>query len=1056
MNLTKTSVKRPLTILMVFAIVLMFGGIGYNKMPQNLMPDIDMPFVLVTTQWPGAGPEDVDEQISEKIEERLSAVSNVKMTMSRSSEGFSMVGAQFEYGTDIDELLNDIRSKVDSVQSSLPDDVNKSTVQKMDMNQQAIASIVVTGNKDSDAVVKYAEDVIQSKIESVDGVTQADIKGANNSQVNIVADPAVLSNYGVTIDTIKGILSASNKTFPYGTITQGDDKITLRGIDKLEALEDIKCIQIPVGTTGQTVRLDKICDVNLGKVEEKEVYRYNGESSLYIDIQKQQDANTVQVMKKVKKYVEELNEENPGFKLEIVNDTSTYIVSSINDVIKNLMLSSLIAFIVIFAFLKSFRASFVVAVAIPTSIIGAIALLYFTGETINMVTLSSLVIAVGMVVDNGTVVIENIFKYRKNPKLDLDDATIDGTRTVTNAIVASTLTTVAIFLPILFTEGFTKIMFGALAKTLIYALSLSLIVAITLVPSVFVKLSGGKKGGKLVEKPAPIFDKVSELYQKLINTALKHKIIVIITSIAMLVGSLGIVATGAIGMDFMSSGDEGRISISIKLPDGLDLEPSNYYVSMVEERIADIPEIKTVMTNFASGNNRASINVELVSTDERKKSTNDIEKEIVELVKTVPDCEINVSASDSAMGGSGGGVSIQLSGEDLDVLETICDQAEAKLKALDGFRNVTSTLSDASKEAQFKIDKRKAQEYGVNTSGLAGMLRLAINGDNVTTATIDDYKLDVNLRLKETSVDNIEDIKQLKVQSSKGEQIPIGAFADIKIADGLKSISKTDGKYSITVSAKVDGKDLNSANREAMQAIGEIDMPKDYGQDVDGEAKMMGEAMEGLVFSMIIAIILVYMVMVAQFESFNKPFIIMFSIPFAFVGVVLALLISRISLNVVGMLGAILLVGIVVNNGIVLIDYIEQLRDSELADKVTLEDLVAKGCSSRLRPVLMTTATTIVGMIPTALGFGDSGAMMQPLGVVIIGGLTVSTLVTLVLIPTIYLIFNKIGKKFTGRFNKITKSISNKFSRGNKNLEAKSITSNSNNSNNIDNEIKNN
>lgn len=1056
MNLTRTSVKRPLTIIMVFLVVLMFGAIGYNKMPQNLMPDIDVPVVMVQTQWAGAGPEDVDEQISDKIQKKLASVSNVKTTISQSGQGFSMVVAQFEYGTDLDEILNDIRSKVDSVQSDLPDDVTKSTVQKIDMNQQAIASIVVSGNSDSDASMKYAEDVIQSKIESIDGVTSADINGGDKSQVNITADPAVLSTYGVTIDTIKNILSASNKTFPYGTITQGEDKITLRGIDKLESLEDVKSIQIPVGTTGQTVRLDKICDVEYGKVEKDSIYRYNGEESLLVDVQKQQDANTVKVMQKVRKIVDELNKENPSFELEVINDSSEYITSSIKDVIKNLGLSSIIAFAVIFAFLKNMRASFVVAIAIPTSIIGSIALLYFTGETINIVTLSSLVIAVGMVVDNATVVIENIFKYRKNPNLDLDDAAIEGTKTVTNAIVASTLTTVAIFLPIMFTEGFTKIMFGALAKTLIFALSLSLIVAITLVPSIFVKLSGGKNGAKLEEKPSPIFDKVSEAYQRLIGVALKHKVIVVLTSIGLLVGSLVIVATGAIGMDFMSSGDEGKVSISIKLPEGLDLEPSNYYVSMVEEKIADIPEIKTVMTSFSSGNTNATISIELVDAKERKKTTDEMEKQIAELVKTVPDCEISVSASDSSMGsmGGSGGVSIKLSGEDLDVLEEICNQAEDKLKALPGFRNVSSTLSDASKEAQFKIDKRKAQEYGINTAGIASTLRLAINGDNVTTATIDDYKLDVNLRLKESSVDNIEDIKQLKVKSTTGQEVPLGAFADIKMADGLKSISRTDGKYAITISAKVDGKDTASANKEAMAAINEIDMPKDYGQEASGQAEMMNEAMSGLVFAMVIAIILVYMVMVAQFESFNKPFIIMFSIPFAFVGVVLALLISRISLNVVGMLGAILLVGIVVNNGIVLIDYIEQLRHSELVEHVTLEDLVAKGCSARLRPVLMTTATTIVGMIPTALAFGDGGEMMQPLGVVIIGGLSVSTLVTLVLIPTVYLIFNKIEKKLKGRFKGISEKMSNKFSRKNKKLEPKTISPSSNSSKKEDNKIE--
>lgn len=1020
MDLTKTSVKRPLTIIMVFLVVIMFGYIGYTKMPANLMPDIEVPVVMVTTQWAGANPQDIDEQISEKIEEKLSAVSNVKSTMSVSQESVSMIVAQFEFGTDLDEILNDIRSKVDSVQSSLPSDVTKSTVLKIDMNAQAIGQLVIAGNGSSNDLMKYAEDTIQAKIESIDGVTSANINGGDKSQVNVIADPAILSNYGVSLDTIKGVLSASNKTFPYGSITQGEEKIVLRGIDQLNSLEDVKQIQIPVGN-GSTVRLDRLCNVEYGTVEKEAVYRYNGQDSLVIDIQKQQDSNTVQVMQGVHKIVDQLNIENPEYNITIVNDSSEYINSSINDVMKNLILSAIISFVVIFAFLKNIRASLVVAIAIPTSIVGAIALLYFTGETLNLITLSSLVIAVGMVVDNATVVIENIFNYRKDGTFNLDDAAIQGTKTVTGAIIASTLTTIAIFLPIMFTEGFTKIMFGALAKTLIFALTLSLIVALTLVPSIFVKLSGGKNGEKLKEKPSPIFDKFSEYYRKLLSLALKHKIMVVVISIIMFIASLAIVATGTIGMDFMATTDEGKLSISIELPEGLDLEPSDYYVYMAEEKIADIPEIKTVMTTLQSGSNTASLSIELVSNKERKKSTKDIEKEINDRMTTVPDCKITVSASSSMVGGSGD-LSVSLKGPDLDVLEIITNQAKEKLEELEGFSNVETSLADVTQEAQFKIDKQKAQEYGVNTTGIAGLLRTAINGTNVTTATIDDYKVDVNLKFKDTSIDTLDDIKQMKVMSQTGIEVPIGAFADITMEDGLKSINKTDGDYSISISAKVEGLDTNTASKLAIKTINDMNLPRDYEIDLGGSAEMMNDAMGGLVFAMIIAIILVYMVMVAQFESFSKPFIIMFCIPFAFVGVVFALLITRATLNVVGMLGVILLIGIVVNNGIVLIDYIGQLRETKIQS--TLEEIVAEGSAARLRPVLMTTLTTIVGMIPTALAFGDGGEMMQPLAVVIIGGLSVSTLVTLILIPTIYLIFDKLENKFNNRINSIMEKIS--------------------------------
>lgn len=1022
MSMTKTSVKRPLTIIMVFLVVLMFGGIGYSKMPANLMPDIDVPVALVMTQWSGAGPEDIDDQISEPIEKSLSSISNVKTTVSKSSEGVSMVVAQFEYGTDVDEKLNDIRSKIDTVKMTLPDDVDTPSILKMDMNAQAIAQIVVSGEGSSDDIMKYAEDTVQVKLESIDGITSADINGGDKTQINVIADPTILSSYGVSLDTIKGLLSATNKSYPYGSITQGDDKIVIRSVDKVEALEDIKAIQIPM-SNGETVSLDKICTVEYGTVDKQSIYRYNGQESLVMDVQKQQDANTVQVMKNVNSKISELNNENSQFSLKIVNDTSEYINSSINDVMKNLILSAVIAFFVILLFLKSGRASFVVAVSIPTSIIGAIALLYFTGETLNMVTLSSLVIAVGMVVDNATVVIENIFKYRKDPNLSLEEAAIQGTNTVSTAVMASTLTTVAIFLPILFTEGFTKIMFGSLAKTLIFALTLSLIVALTLVPSIFAKLSGGKNGVKMEEKPSPIFDKISEGYKNIIVLALKHKAVVILISVGMFIGAIVLGATGAIGMDFMSSGDEGMVSISIKLPEGLDLEPSDYYVSMAEEKVSDIPEIETMITQIGSGSamgsggSTASISLDLVSSKERKRTTDEIEQDVVERLKVIPDCEINVSQTSSMSMGGSGDAQVDIKGPDLDVLEEIVNQAKANVEKVSGFRNIETSLADSNKEAQFKIDKRKASLLGINTSSIASTLRTAISGSDATTVTIDDYDYDVNLKFKDSSINSIDDIGQIKVTSASGQQVPLNAFAEIKMADGLKSISRTDGDYSVSITAKADNMDTSTASRLLTQAVNEVDMPRDYSIDVGGSAEMMNESMSSLVMAMVIALILVYMVMVAQFESFSKPFIIMFSIPFAFVGVVIALVISRISLNVVGMLGAILLVGIVVNNGIVLIDYIGQLREAKVQG--TLEDIVAKGCAARLRPVLMTTMTTVVGMIPSALAFGEGGDMMQPLAVVIIGGLSVSTLVTLVLIPTVYLIFDKIENSLRSKFGQI-------------------------------------
>lgn len=1013
MSITRTSVKRPLTIIMVFVIVLLFGIIGYMKMPSNIMPDIDIPVVMVQTTWQGAGPEDIDKEVSKPIEKALSSVPGVKITTSQSGEGYSMVVAQFEYGTKINELLNDIRSKVDTVQSTLPDDVSRPTIQKLDINSQAISFIIVEGEGSTDDIMQYAEDIVQPKLESVDGINAADIQGGDKTQINVIADQAVLRNYGISLDTIKGILASSNKTTPYGSITQGQDSLVLRGVDKIESLEDVKSIQIPTNE-GETVSLGTICSVNYGPKEKDSIQRYNGRPALRMDVKKQQDGNIVQVMDKVNKTVNQLNKENEQFKLTVAYDESSYIKTSIKDVMLNIVLTACIAFGIILVFLKSLRASLVISISIPTSIIGAIALLYFTGETLNMVTLSSLVIAVGIVVDDAIVVIDNIFKHRREDNmLDVEEIAIKGTKTVSNAIMASTLTKIAIFLPIMFTEGFTKIMFGALAKTLIFALTLSLIVSMTIVPSIYAKLSGGKNATKMQEKPTPLFDKISSFYEKMIHWSLKRKTIVVLTSFGLFIGSIVLGFSGLIGMDFMSMGDQGMVQVSMKLPDDLDLKPSEYYVSMAEKKIMDTPELDRVLTQVDKSS--GTIYMMLTPRTERDRSSSEIEKEVAEKLKVIPDCEITISSG--GMTGSGGSVSINIKGPDLDVLEVLSNQAEEKLKAIPGFRNVQTTLSDTKEEIQFKIDKRKAALYGVNTMGIGSTLRTAINGTDATTVTIDGYSMNINLKLKEDSINSIDDVGKITVTSATGNEVPLSAFADIEIAKGVKAVSRTDGDYSITISGKADGIDTNKANNLAMQAINQLDFPKDYGLDVGGEAEQMNEAMSGLLFAMLISIILVYMVMVAQFESFSRPFIIMFSIPFAFIGVVLALALSRISLNVIGMLGAILLIGMVVNNGIVLIDYIEQLRKSDIEG--SLEEIVAKGSATRLRPVLMTALTAILGMLPSAFAFGEGGEMMQPLSVVVIGGLTVSTLVTLIIIPTIYIIFENIETSVKKKFRKI-------------------------------------
>ena len=994
MNLIKTAVKRPLTIIMVFCVIIVFGFMGYTKMDVALMPDIDMPVATVITTWNGAGPEDIDSQVTDVIEDAVSGISGVDSVNAISTEGMSLLMLTFDYDIDINEAVNDMRNKVAMAKSSLPDDVGDPTISKVDMNASAISNLVITGDVDPMVMKSYVEDTVIPAVEQVSGVNAANKIGGQEAVINVRVNPELINRYGISLSTISSVLSSANLTVPYGTIEDGPNSYTLRTLDKLESVNDIENLQL-TASNGKLLNLKDVASVTYEYEEVNSIHRYNGIDSLLVSIEKQQSANTVQVMEKVRKVVDNLNAENPDYTIIIGEDESEYISSSINNVWSTMAMSSIVAFIILILFLKDFKASFLVALAIPLSIVGAVAALFFTGQSLNLITVGGLVLGVGMVVDNSIVVMENIFKTRERKENSLEDACIEGTSTVGTAIFASTLTTVAVFLPLLFTSGMVAIMFSALSYSIIFALLFSILVAMTLVPSLFNLMGHNKKGKEITEKASPIFDRFKNLYQHFLSFCLGHKLIVIIASIVLFVGSMPLLSR--IGIDMMPSADKGTMSISIELPDGVKYDDANYYVSMAEEKIKDIEEIASYTTSLdlestglmsLSSTSTATIDVSLVSVKERNRSTKAVSKEVKELLATLPDCEVTVSVDDSMMGSSMSGFSLQVTGPDVDILRSVALDIEEEISKIKGLSDVTDSLTDGKTEARLEIDKDKASDYGVAVNSVTSILRLAIEGSDVTTADIDNTTVDINLSIDDNTINSLNDLLAYKVISSKGEQVPIGAFTEIKMAKSASQLRRVDGDYTVTAQALCN------------KAVENLTLPKDYYIGEGRMSEMLNESVQSLIQALIIACLLVYMVMVAQFESFKKPFMIIFCIPFAFIGVIYSVLLSGQSLSMPSFIGMILLVGIVVNNGIVLIDYIEQLRAEGTMD---LKECVAYGAASRLRPVLMTTLTTVVAMVPTILGIGEGSETMQPMGIVVAGGLSFSTLITLILIPTIYL-----------------------------------------------------
>ena len=972
-------------------------------MPVNLMPDIDLPVATVMTSWNGAGPSDIEEQVTDVITEAVSAIGGVDTVISISMESMSAVMMQFDYGTDMTEVMNTVRDKVDGVQYNLPDDAGDPTISQVDINAAAIGTLVVTSDLDSNATMTFAEDTVQARLEQISGITSAEIRGGEVFKVNVKVDPTLLSRYGITMDTVSAVLGSANMTYPYGTLTEGNEQFTIRSFEELTSVEEIETLQLVTGT-GKSINLSEVATVTYERESAVAIYRYNGKDSLMIDINKQQSANTVQIMKKVHKALEELTADNPEYTLVLAYDESDYINESMSSVWSTLFLSAVIAFLVILVFLKSFKASFIVALAIPLSLIGAIAGMYFSGQTLNLISVSGLMLGVGMVVDNSIVVIENIFKKREEG-LELEEAAITGTTSVSGAIIASTLTTVAVFLPMIFTDGMIRMMFTSLSLSIIYSLLFSVFIAITLVPGIFNKM---KVKGNTLGKSGAIFGKIEAGYEKLLRLALGHKFIVLALSVALLISSFAIL--GHIGTDLMPTADKGTMTLSIEVPKGLDITSSDYYVSMAEEKLLGIKEIESMTTSFnnepslSSSGGSGTIAINLVPKAERSLSTKEVANKVREVMATVPDCTFDISLDDSMMTGMGG-FSIEVSGPELHILEAVATDVEEALKPIDGFLDVTTSIADSSEEIRLHIDQQRATEWGVNIASINSLVRMALEGSDVTTARIDGYTVDVHLALKDDVVDSLETLERLTVKSSAtGQEIPLSAFATFEKQTAAKTLNKTDGNYVITVSATLDGLDSGTAQTLADAAISKLVLPRDYNVGQGQQVEMMNESFVSLALALVMAIALVYMVMVAQFESFKKPFIIMFCLPFGFVGVVVSLLLTGTSLSIPSFIGIILLVGIVVNNGIVLIDYIEQLRAET---DMPLIECIAEGSRSRLRPVLMTTLTTVLAMIPMAMGIGEGAETMQPMGIVVAGGLTIGTLVTLILIPTIYLLFER-------------------------------------------------
>jgi len=1019
MSIYRTAVNNPVTTALVFVAFAIFGVFSLMKTSIALFPDFDANVIMVMSSYPGASAQDIETNVTKVLENSLNGVSNLKDLSSTSRENISLLTLQFKYGIDIDDATNDVRDKLDMVSQALPDGASTPTIFKFSADDMPIMILSATAKESLPGLDRILDDRVTTPLARISGVGTVSVSGAPTREILVYCDPDKLQAYGLSIAGISQVIAYENRNVPSGSIDIGNETINLR-VQK-EFKDPSELLDIIVGYRGfNAVYLKDVATVIDGQAE-KEMESYtNGERAATIAIQKQSGANTVNVIKEVKAQMKEIQKDLPSdIRITTVVDSSDNIINTINTLKETIMITFLVVMLVVFVFLGRWRATFIIVLSIPIALLASLMYLYFTGNTLNIISMSALSIAIGMVVDDAIVVLENVSTHLERgekPK----EAAVHGTSEVGISVIASTLTMLCVFIPLTMMNGMAGILFKQLGWIVSIIMIVSTTAALTLVPMLCSRfLHAGRKTGKLYETFfGPInrgLDAISEGYAKLINWAVTHRKTVIFGALGIFVAVIGLLAPG-LKTEFFPTQDQGRLQVTIQLPVGTSQEVSGEFAHNFYERISEeIPEIKVCNMSYgqadsdnsfasmrSNGSNIISMNINVGSMEDRDRSTSDLADIIRRDLAEYP--EVTKAMVSEGMGGIGGAASVEveLYGYDFDVSDRLAAEIQQKMKESGTFTQVTISRDEYTPEYQVDFDRTKLAINGLNSTTAAAALSAAMSGSVGSYFREDGDEYNIRVRYAPEFRSSIEDIENIVIWNQAGNAIRIrdlGTVVETQVPPSIVRKNRTRVLTITGICAK--GRALSDAVETCNQIISSTDIPADFSTVIGGDFEDQQEMFGDMYVLILLILILVYMVMASQFESFMSPFVIMFSVPFAFVGVILGLRITGTALGMMAMVGIIILLGIVVKNGIVLIDYTILCRERGMS--VVQASVTA--ARSRLRPILMTTLTTVLGMLPMALGRGEGAEMWRSLGMTVCWGLSISTLVTLVLIPAVYCVF---------------------------------------------------
>ena len=1022
MKFAQTFIKHHVMTILLYILVVVFGFYSFQNLPLALMPSMEVPAAVVYATYPGAGPEDIEQQVTKKLEGAVAGLSGLDTLQSTSSENMAMLVIQFTNHTDMDQAMTDLRDKVAQVKSQLPDDASDPTVMSIDIDSMPVVSVALRGN-DLASLQSIAEDEIQPALERLDGVASVDISGGYEQEIAVHTDASRLKGYNLTISSIGQQLGADNIAIPGGELDNGSQTLAVRTDGEYSSIDDVKnaLISLPAGGT---VRLSQIADVSMQPKDQDAISKVDGEECIILSVNKQSGSNTVQIAELAKAEFDSLLKSNDSLQWNIVMDQSDYINMTVDNAIQNIWMGVLFAAIVLFLFLRDFGATMAVTIAMPCCILFTFLIMNVLGITLNMMSLGGITLGVGMIVDNSIVVLENIFTYRADG-YDRLDACTKGTGEVIGAVIASTLTTVAVFLPIALSGGMAGMMFKEFCITIVALLLSSLIISVTLVPLLCYFLLGSTKQKSVKPQGSgatPITEKpLSRAYRSSLNSLITHRWAGIALTVVICIVS--VLSVSQAGMELIPEMDEGQVSVTVSMPNGSTMEDT----AAIEDRIAaiavdTIPELEQIYystgssTSIMSSSSGASVTISLVDLDQRDRSSADIAKQLRRDLQDIAGCELTVSTSSTMSMSTDSDISVELTGDDYDQLAETADDLANQIGALPDAINVESSAGEQTPRVAVKINRENASRFGLSATAIGGLVRGELTGSTATTLRMNGEEYDVTVAGDEDVATSLDALRSMQIPTMTGGTVPLSMVADVYTELSPQSIVRKNQKETVTITGESESGDSNAIQAAVDKVVADYELPD--GVEVgsgDTAASQIAETTGTLMLALAVAILLVYFILATQFNSFSLPIAIMLILPIGLLGSMIMLWPTGNHVSMVALLGVIILAGTVVNSSIVLIDYTLQRRQRG-EDKNTA---ILNACPRRVRPVLMTAMTTILGLVPMVCSSGEGSEMMKPMGVVMMTGMVISTIATLFITPVYYSLTDSVAARLSGLFKKI-------------------------------------